>query len=128
MKKAFLLLALLALLPIVAEAQTCTSGASGVAPIVKLTFTAPTTNTDGTAIATPVTYNIYQSATPGTEVKVASGVTGSPATVTIGLLPGATAYFKVSVVDKNGAESALSNEACKTFPGSVPGTVVITIT
>lgn len=110
-----------------AYAQTCVSGVGGVAPTATITFPAPTTNTDGTALATPLTFNVYQSSAPGTEVKVASALKGSPITVSTGLTTKATFYFKVSVTDANGNESALSNEVCKSFPASVPGSVTITI-
>lgn len=106
----------------------CVIGAAGVAPAASLSFTAPTLNTDGTPVTTPLTYNVYQSTVSGLEIKVASGATGSPIAITIGLTPRTTYYFKVSVTDAGGNESALSNEVCKTFVASVPGTVTITIT
>jgi len=119
----------LALASVSSYAATCSVvGANGAAPVATLTFTAPTLNTDGTAIATPLTYNLYQSTTAGAEVKVASALAGSPIVVNSGLSPGGTYYFKLSVTDAHGTESALSNEGCKSFPASVPGTVTITIT
>lgn len=126
LKKLMPLLALL-LLPFAAQAQTCVNGASGIAPTANINFTAPTTNTDGTPVAGPLTYNVYQSSTSGAEVKVASALKGSPITVSTGLTPKSTVYFKISVTDANGQEGALSNEVCKTFPASVPGTITITI-
>lgn len=109
------------------HAQTCVVGASGVAPTASLTFVPPTLNTDSTTIATPLTYNLYQSTTSGAEVKVASALKGSPVAVSTGLTPKSTVYWKISVVDVNGVESALSNEVCKSFPASIPGTVTITV-
>lgn len=126
MLKKMLILIALFVLPIASHAQ-CVNGASGVTPTASITFTAPTLNTDGTAIASPLSYNLYQSSTSGAEVKVASALKGTPIAVTTGLTPKSTVYFKVSVVDANGNESALSNEVCKTFPASVPGTVTITV-
>lgn len=126
MKKLIALLALM-VLPFSVHAQTCVTGASGVAPTASITFVAPTTNTDGTTVVPPLTYNVYQSTSSGSEVKVASALKGSPVTVTTGLTPKTTVYFKVSVTDANGNESALSNEVCKTFPASVPSSVTITI-
>lgn len=117
---------LLLILPFVAHAQ-CVTGTSGVAPSATITFTVPTTNTDGTPVVGPLTYNVYQSTTSGAETKAASALKGSPVTVTTGLTPKSTVYFKISVTDANGNESALSNEVCKTFPASVPGSVTITI-
>lgn len=114
--------------PAFAQAPTCAVGRSGVAPGANITFTAPTLNTDGSAITNlPLTYNLYQSTTTGTEVIAANGLTGSPVSVTVGLLPGLTYYFQVSVVDSKKVESTRSNEACIILAGSVPGTVVITI-
>ena len=118
-----------------AQAATCALGQSGVAPSATITFTPPTLNTDGTPVAAPLTYNLYVSLTSGAEVKAVSGLKGSPIAVSAATLgssgaaitANATAYFKVSVTDANGKESALSNEGCKTFPASVPGTVTITI-
>lgn len=129
MRKIFLGL-LFALLPALAlaAAPTCVVGTGGVAPSATLSFTTPTANTDGTAIATPLTYNLYQGTSSGGETKVASGITGSPVTINTGLLDGTSYYFYIVVVDAHGTSSANSNEVCKTFPNGIPNTVVITIT
>ena len=110
-----------------AFAQTCVQGAAGVTPTATLTFTAPTKNTDGTAISTPLTYSVYVGTTSGGEKLAASALTGSPITVTAGLAPAATYYFYVTVTDSKGVQSAPSNEVCKAFPASAPNTVTITI-
>jgi hypothetical protein len=124
-----LIAALLLLSPVAALAQSaCVQGAAGTAPVATIAFTAPTTNTDGTAISTPLTYNLYMGTATGTETKIASGATGSPIAVNTGLKPAATYYFQVTVVDAHGVESPRSNEVCKAFPASTPSTVVITIT
>lgn len=130
--RVYLILLLLASLLIAigspAYAQTtCAVGASGVAPTASINFTPPTLNTDGSSVVTPLTYNLYQSTSTGTEIKVASALKGSPISVSTGLTSKTTFYFKVSVTDANGNESSLSNEVCKTFPASVPGTITITI-
>lgn len=106
----------------------CVAGAKGVAPTASLSFTAPTLNTDGTAVALPLTYNVYQSATSGAEVKVASGAKGAPIVINTAITSNTTFYWKITAVDANGVESAQSNEVCKAFPAAVPGTVTITIT
>lgn len=126
-KKMLVLLALFALPAVHAANAQCTNGTAGASPTASISFTPPTLNTDGTAVATPLTYNLYQSTTAGAETKVASALKGSPISVTTGLTPNSTVYFKISVTDANGKESALSNEGCKTFPASVPGTVTITV-
>lgn len=121
-------LALLLALSLPAYSQTaCASGAPGAAPSAALVFTLPTLNTDGTPVVGPLTVNVYQSTVSGAETKVSSGLKGSPIVVSTGLTPRTTYYFKISVTDAGGNESALSNEACKSFPASVPGTVTITI-
>lgn len=90
------------------------------APSVTLTWTAPTQNTDGTAITQSLTYNVYQgpkgaeAATP-----VATGVTALTWSGTAGLQPGTTVCWEVTAQD-SGGESAKSAEVCKTFAPSVP--------
>ncbi len=108
-------------------APTCVVGKSGVAPTATLTFTAPTTNTDGTPIATPLTYELFQGTASGQETLVATDLTGSPISVTTGLADGETLYWFIKVMDAHGTTSAPSNEVCKTFPAGTPSTVTITI-
>ena len=105
----------------------CVSGASGTPPGATISFTAPTKNTDGTAVTGPLTYNVYQGVASGAEVKVASGAAGSPIQINTGLSPNTTYYWYVTVVEGTG-ESGASNEVCKSFPASLPGVVTITIT
>ena len=107
-------------------ATSCVSGAAGIAPVATLTFTPPTTNTDGTPVNGPLTYNLYEGTTTAV-TKVQTGITGSPEVVNSGLKGGATYYFGLTAVDANGNESALSNLACKTMAPSVPNSFVITI-
>lgn len=121
------LIGLLVTLPALAQAATCVTGTAGAAPSATLTFTAPTLNTDGTAVATPLTYTLFEGTTSGGEKQVATGLTGSPVTVTTGLVAGTTYYFTITVTDANGSVSAQSNEVCKALPKSVPGSVTITI-
>lgn len=121
-------LALAFLLPLsVQAAPTCVQGVAGAAPTATISFTPPTLNTDGTAVATPLTYTLFASTTSGAEVAAKTGLTGSPISVSTGLTPNMTAYFYVVVVDANGKQSLPSNEVCKAFPASTPGTVTITI-
>jgi hypothetical protein len=122
-----LLVALLASVAVAAP-PTCVVGSNKVAPVASISFVAPTLQSDGTALTTAVTYNIYQGTASGAEVKVASGVgPNSPVTVTTGLTSGETVYWYLTAVDASG-EGAPSNEVCKQFPAAVPGTFVITIT
>lgn len=111
-----------------ATAPACTQGVAGVAPTATLTFTAPTTNTDGTPVATPLTYEVFMGPASGKEVLLSKGNTTSPIVVNGSLVDGNTYYFYIETVAADGEVSAPSNEACKTFPPGVPGTVVIKIT
>jgi hypothetical protein len=93
-----------------------------------ITFTKPTEYTDGTPIAasTTLTYNVYQGAKGSTSKAKVATITATATTINSGLLPGETCW-QVSVV-ANGVESALSNEACKTFAWPAAETVTITVT
>lgn len=108
-------------------AASCVAGAAGIAPVATLTFTPPTTNTDGTPVNGPLTFNLYEGTSSGTEAKVQSGITVSPDVVSTGLKGGATYYFELTAVDANGNESARSNEACKAMAASVPNSFVVTV-
>jgi hypothetical protein len=96
---------------------TCVIGTAGATPVMTLTFTPPTTNADGTPLTLPITYSVYQGTTSGGEVKVGSGLSGSPITLNTGLVIGSTYYVYLEVVDTNGS-SVASTEVCKTFPAS----------
>lgn len=93
-----------------------------------ITFTRPTQYTDGSALgsAVVVTYKVYQGAKGSTTKPVVATITSTATTVTSGLQPGETCW-QISAV-ANGVESALSNEACKTFAFPAPETVTITVT
>lgn len=130
MKK--ILLALVAIFAFASSAYaagpTCAVGASGVAPTANLSFPAVTLNTDGSAIAAPVTYNLYQGTATGAEVKVATAlVAGTANVIKTGLLANTSYYWYVTAVDAAGSEGAPSNEGCKSFSKVVPGTTTITI-
>lgn len=107
-------------------ATSCVAGAPGIAPVATLTFTPPTTNTDGTPVNGPLTYNLYEGTTTAV-TKVQSGITSSPDVVKSGLKGGATYYFGLTAVDASGNESALSNLACKTMAPSVPNSFTVTV-
>lgn len=109
-------------------ACTPVQGTSGAAPTATLTAVLPTTNTDGTPIATPTTLNLYQGTASGSEAKVQTGITGTSITINTGLVDGTTYFWEVTLTDAKGTSSALSNEVCKQFPNGIPGAVTITIT
>lgn len=108
-------------------ATSCVTGAQNIAPVATLTFTPPTTNTDGTAISGPLTFNLYQGTAAGAEIKTQSGITTSPDVINAGLKGGTTYYFELTAVDTVGNESAKSNEGCKAMAPSVPNAFVITL-
>lgn len=97
-------------------------------PSAILTWTAPTTYSDGTAIPATVaiTYNVYQGLTATTLVKVATGVTGLTNTITTGLSDGVTYFWSITAV-AGGLESAQSNVGTKAFAAVAPGTVTLTV-
>lgn len=94
-----------------------------------VSWTAVTTNVDGSAVTPPITYNLYQGLT-GALTKVQSGLTVLSVVVTTGLTPGTTQCWAVTAVE-SGVESVQSNQACGAIPLATPGspsqvTVVIT--
>lgn len=97
------------------------------APQAVLTWTAPTTNTDGTPITGTLTYNVYQGA-KGAEgaTPVQSGLSALTVTITAGLVDGSTTCWQVTAVE-GGQESVKSNEACKTFPPATPIAPTLTV-
>jgi hypothetical protein len=94
------------------------ASAQGAGNTAALAWTAPTVNTDGSALTGALTYNIYQGA-KGAEVKSVSGVTTTTYTVSSGLTDGSTVCWYVTAVE-GGQESASSAEVCKTFPPAIP--------
>lgn len=92
-----------------------TAAASGAT----LTWTAPTGNSDGTAISGALTYNVYQGISVATLSKVVSGLTPTTGVITTGLTAGTTQYFAVTAV-ANGMESALTPAQALVIPFSTP--------
>ncbi|MCC7461753.1 MAG: hypothetical protein IT480_04735 [Gammaproteobacteria bacterium] len=91
---------------------TVQQAASGSA---SLSWTAPTTNSDGTTLTNLAGYRIHYGTTSAMTqmVQVATpGVT----TYLLGNLTSGTWYFAVSAYASNGTESTLSNTATKTIP------------
>lgn len=111
-----------------ASAATCAVGTVGAAPVASITFSAPTTNTDGTPITGTLTYELFQGTATGQEKLVASALAGSPISVKTGLADAVTYYWYVEAVNSAGNASAPSNEVCKTFPAGVPSAITITVT
>lgn len=109
------LFALLALLPLITVAQT--------APTLTATWTAPTKNTDSSAITAALTYNLYAGTSCTALVKAQRAIATTSVTLTgstlTGLIPGATYCFAVTAV-ANGVESAQSNTATVAIPSPTP--------
>jgi hypothetical protein len=89
-----------------------TAAATGSAT---LTWTAPTTNTNGTAVTPLSGYTLYYgtSASSLTQSVVISG--SSTTTYTITGLTAGTWYFAVTADATDGTQSAMSNVGSKTF-------------
>lgn len=103
------ILALL-LLPLSAFAGTAT-----------LTWTAPTTNTDGSAIAGAITYRVYGALQGQAKTLIGTGV--SP--YVHNAVPVGTYCYQVTAT-VGGVESARSTESCKVIPPAVPNPPTIT--
>jgi len=91
--------------------------AQTVAPVPKLTvsWTAPTTNTDGSAIpAGSLTYQLYQGS-DGKYATVGSPVAITSELVTAGLTVGTTVCFYVVAIEA-AQQSGASTEACAVVP------------
>jgi hypothetical protein len=104
---------------------TCTWG-NGSANV---TWTAPTTNVDGSALTNLARFKVYYgtSSTALTSSTTVDDITARSATVSP-LTPG-TWYFSVRAVNTTGTESADSNVATKAVTGATAArTVAITIT
>lgn len=110
-------LALLFLLPPIAAATNLT-----------LTWTAPTQNTDTSAIAGPITYNLY-GGMQGQALTLLSGMPISTTTnVRSNVNPGTICYAVTAVV--NGLESAQTPPVCTTIlapPPNAPSGLTVTM-
>jgi hypothetical protein len=118
MKRLFLPLLLLATAVL---AQTTPNTAN-------LSWTTPTTNTDGSAISGSVTFNVYESiqGSAPTGSPIATGLTAASDAISTGLADGSTDCFNVTAVVA-GQQSAFSNQACKSFPAGTPNAPVLTV-
>ena len=90
---------------------------AAVAGTANLTWTAPTLNTDGTAITAPLTYKVYGGVQGSAKAVLA---TVSALAYTHSTAPNGVTYcYQVSAV-AGGVESSLSAEGCKVMPPAVP--------
>jgi ABC-type nitrate/sulfonate/bicarbonate transport system substrate-binding protein len=90
-----------------------------------VSFSPPTTMADGSAIPNPalLSYGIYLGEQGAAKTKVTIS-NGSPVPITSGLTTGKTYCVQVTAII-GGLESAMSNEACKSF--IPPSPVVIKV-
>lgn len=96
-----------------AYAQTCAAPPADPVPrdAARLTWTAPTQNTDGTAVKTPITFTVYEGTVAKcTTTQTSAGLTG----LSVGLHT-----YTVTAKTSDG-ESAKSNAASKTIPPAPP--------
>jgi len=81
--------------------------------IVTLSWSAPTTNTDGTPLTDLAGYNVYYGPSSGNYTN--SYNAGMSTSYTINNLPAGTYYFVVTAYNAAGYASTFSNEASKTI-------------
>ena len=81
-------------------------------------WSAPTLNTDGSAIVGALTYNVYEGPA-GALVKVAAATTAQTLQLAGGFIPGLTYCFAVTAIE-GGVESAQSAQVCVKIPFAVP--------
>lgn len=101
--------------PVFIQAQTPRTANLGWGTVTK--------DVEGNTI-TGVTYKVYQGPKGGTKTAVRTGLTSTTLALS-GLAPGETCW-QVSA-NAAGGESALSNEACKSFPLPVPATTTLVV-
>jgi hypothetical protein len=106
----------------------CAASFAQTGPSATLSWSAPTTYSDGTPIPSTVTitYNVYQGTSATSLVKVASAVTALTSTISTGLADAQTYYWSVTAV-AGGLEGAQSNVASKAFAAVAPGVVTLTV-
>lgn len=97
----------------IAVSQSSGSGSTGTATV---SWSAPTTNTDGSALTDLAGYHVYYGTSPSSLTKVISVASAGATSYTIGSLSSATWYFGVTAYTTSGAESAISSVVSKTVP------------
>lgn len=101
--------------------------AQGVPNTATITFAAPTQRVDGTTPTGAISYNVYQGVGVGSAKTKVGTITTTSGVINTGLLSNTTYCFQVTAVEGASPESAMSNEACKTFGASALNTVTITV-
>lgn len=104
---------------VAASAVSAFTLSPAVPTAVSLSWTAPTQNTDGSALTDLASYNVYQGSSVPTLVKVGTSTT---MTFTTPSLPPGTYFFAVSAVNTSGTESVLSASISATVAPPAPKT------
>jgi hypothetical protein len=94
-------------------ASAPSSGSTGSATV---TWTAPTTNTDGTALTDLAGFHIYYGQSPSSMTTTIDVANAGTTSYTVNDLASGTWYFAVNAYTTSGAESALSTTGSKSIP------------
>lgn len=81
-----------------------------------LTWQAPVTNTDGSALTDLAGYHIYYGSSPSALTTVVDVANAGATTYTVNSLGSGTWYFAVNAYTTGGADSSLSNTGTKSIP------------
>lgn len=93
--------------------QSSGSGSTGTATV---SWSAPTTNTDGSALTDLGGYHVYYGTSPSSLTHVINVASAGATSYTVNSLSSATWYFGVTSYTTSGAESAISTVVSKTVP------------
>lgn len=108
--------------------QTYTVTCTWVDSAAVMSWTAPTQNSDGSALTDLTSYNIYEGpASPPGKI-VASPAASAGTSYTFSGLPAGTNYFAVTAVNSKQQESALSNIVSKTTDATASASATVTVT
>lgn len=97
-------------IPVNASGSRPGSGSTGTA---SLSWTAPTTNTNGSALTDLAGYHIYYGRSPSSMTTAVTVANPAATSYRIGNLPRGTWYFAMEAYTTGGMDSALSNTGSK---------------
>ncbi len=92
---------------------TVAGGATGTATV---SWTVPTTRTDGTALTNLAGFRVYYGSSPGVYPTVVNVTSPATTSYVVANLASGTYYFAATAYDSNGIESAYSAPGSKTIP------------
>jgi Putative Ig domain len=95
---------------------TVSQPAAASSGTAELTWTAPVTNTDGSALTDLAGYNIHYGTSPSSMSTVINVANAGATSYTISSLASGTWYFAVNAYTTSGLDSGLSNTGSKTIP------------